>query len=51
MDAPENKQRDREIADNEQRERTAGAFRLSGFAIAVAIVAGLVLFGWMLLRR
>jgi F0F1-type ATP synthase assembly protein I len=43
----DNKQRDRKIAANES-ERTAGsAIRLSGWAIGLAVLVGLVLFGWL----
>ncbi len=49
----ENKERDREIAHNEAVRRATGAIRVSGWAIAFAIVLGVlaVSIGWALLNR
>ena len=37
--------RNREIAENEERRKAVGAFRLSTAAIVIAIVVGLIVFG------
>ena len=49
----ENKERDREIAHNEARRRVVSAVRVSGWAIAVAVIAGLVVFwiAWAWMNR
>ena len=49
----ENKERDREIAHNEAMRRTTSAIRVSGWAIAFAIVIGVVVvyIGWAWLNR
>ena len=44
-------QRNREIARNESARQTTGDIRVSVWAIAVAVVAGLGFLGWMWLRR
>jgi F0F1-type ATP synthase assembly protein I len=44
------KQRDKKIADNESDRQTVSAIRVSTWAIAVAVVLGLIVFGWVLLR-
>jgi hypothetical protein len=45
--------RDREIAQNESTRQTIGDIRVSVWAIAVAVIAGIVAFaiGWMWLQR
>jgi hypothetical protein len=48
---PENKQRDREIAENEAQRQTISAIRVSTWAIAVAVVAALVVVSWVLLHN
>ena len=48
----EDKERDREIAENESARRITGAIRISGWAIAVAVfVIGLAAFGWVMVHR
>jgi hypothetical protein len=45
------KQRNRQIAENESDRQTVGAVRISLWAIAIAALIGLTVFGWMVLRR
>jgi hypothetical protein len=45
-----NKQRDREIAENEAERQTVGDIRVSGWAIAGAVVIGLAALGWVLIH-
>jgi hypothetical protein len=47
----ENKQRNREIAENEAERQTIGDIRVSTWAIAVAVVIGLAAVGWVLLHN
>jgi ABC-type transport system involved in cytochrome c biogenesis permease subunit len=49
----ENKQRDRKIARNEAERQTLGDIRVSGWAIAFAIIAGVIVVGivWAWLNR
>jgi hypothetical protein len=49
----ENKQRDRKIAANEAERQMIGDIRVSGWAIAVAIVVGVIAVGvvWVWLKR
>lgn len=49
----ENKERNREIAHNEAMRRASSAMRVSGWAIAFAIVIGVVVvyIGWAWLNR
>ena len=47
----ENKARNREIAENEAKRQTTGDFRISAWAIAVAVLIGLAAFGWVLLHN
>ena len=51
MSDSENKQRNREIAENEAERQTTGDVRVSGWAIAVAVIIGLAAVGWVLLRN
>lgn len=44
----ENKQRDREIARNEAERQTIGDIRVSGWAIAFAIIIGVIAVGVVL---
>jgi hypothetical protein len=44
------KQRDKKIAENESDRQTVSAIRVSTWAIAVAVVIGLTVFGWAMLR-
>jgi hypothetical protein len=45
------KLRDREIARNESVRQTVGDIRVSGWAIAVAVIIGLAAVGWVLIRN
>jgi Flp pilus assembly protein TadB len=49
----QDKQRNREIAENEANRQVVGDVRVSVWAIAVAVVAGLIVFGiaWAWLNR
>ena len=47
----ENKERNREIAQNESARQTVGDIRVSGWAIAAAVVIGLAAVGWVLLHN
>jgi hypothetical protein len=47
----ENKMRDREIAQNESERQTTSAIRVSGWAIAMAVVIALAAVGWVILHN
>jgi hypothetical protein len=49
----QDKQRNREIAENEANRQVVGDVRVSVWAIAVAVIAGLIVFGivWAWLHR
>jgi hypothetical protein len=47
----ESKERNREIAANESARQTTSSIRVSGWAIAVAVVIGLIAFGWVILNN
>jgi hypothetical protein len=47
----DDKTRNREIADNEAERQTIGDIRVSVWAIAVAVIIGLVVVGWVLLHN
>jgi uncharacterized protein HemX len=47
----ENKARNREIAQNEATRQTVGDIRVSTWAIAVAVIIGLAILGWVLIQR
>jgi uncharacterized protein HemX len=47
----ENKARNREIAEKEAERQTTGDIRVSGWAIAVAVVIGLAAVGWVLIHN
>ena len=47
-DTDKEKMRNREIAQNESDRQTVSAIRVSGWAIAVAVVIGLAAVGWVL---
>ena len=51
MSDSENKQRNREIAENEADRQTTGDIRVSTWAIAVAVIIGLAAVGWVLLHN
>lgn len=44
------KERDITIAENESERQTTGDIRVSVWAIGVAVLIGLAVFGWMLAR-
>jgi hypothetical protein len=50
-DADQEKTRNREIAQNESARQTVGDIRVSGWAIAVAVIIGLAAVGWVLLHN
>jgi hypothetical protein len=47
----ESKERNREIAANESARQTTSSVRVSTWAIAVAIVIGLIAFGWVMINN
>jgi len=52
MSSPDHdKQRNREIAENEADRQTVGDVRVSVWAIAVAVIVGLAAFGWVLVNN
>ena len=51
MSDSENKQRNREIAENEAERQTTGDIRVSVWAIAVAVIIGLAAVGWVLIHN
>ena len=49
MNSPDpNRQRNREIAENEANRQVVGDVRVSVWAVAVSIIAGLIVFGIVL---
>ena len=50
-DADKDKARNREIAENESERQTVSDVRVSGWAIAAAVVIGLAAVGWVLLHN
>ncbi|HEY8332556.1 MAG TPA: hypothetical protein VIQ05_02090 [Tardiphaga sp.] len=44
------KQRDRAIAENENAQQISGDVRVSVWAIGLAVLVGVTVFGWVLLR-
>ena len=47
----ENKQRNREIAENEADRQTVGDIRVSAWAIAAAVIIALAAVGWVLIHN
>jgi uncharacterized protein HemX len=47
----DNKARNRQIAENEAERQTVGDIRVSGWAIAVAVIIGLAAVGWVLIHN
>ena len=47
----EDKLRNRQIAENESARQTVSAIRVSGWAVAAAVVIGLAAIGWVLLHN
>jgi hypothetical protein len=50
-DADKDRARNREIAENESERQTVSDIRVSGWAIAAAVVIGLAAVGWVLLHN
>jgi hypothetical protein len=50
MNERENKQRNREIAENEAERQMVGDIRVSTWAIAAAVIVAVVIVGWVFLR-
>jgi hypothetical protein len=51
MSDSENKQRNREIAENEAQRQTIGDIRVSVWAVAIAVIIGLAAIGWVLVHN
>ena len=51
MSDSENKQRNREIAENEADRQTVGDIRVSVWAVAIAVIIGLAAVGWVLVHN
>jgi hypothetical protein len=51
MSDSEDKERNREIAENEADRQTVGDIRVSVWAIAAAVVIGLAAVGWVMLHN
>jgi uncharacterized protein HemX len=47
----DNKQRNREIAENEAERQTVGDIRVSAWAIAAAVIIGLAAVGWVVMHN
>ena len=47
----EDRERNREIAQNEATRQTIGDIRVSTWAIAVAVIIGLACLGWVLVHK
>jgi hypothetical protein len=45
------KARNRKIAQNEAQRQTVGDIRVSGWAIAAAVIIGLAAVGWVLIHN
>jgi uncharacterized protein HemX len=45
------KARNKEIAENEAERQTVGDIRVSGWAIAAAVIIGLAAVGWVLIHN
>jgi hypothetical protein len=50
MNERENKQRNREIAENEAERQIIGDIRVSTWAVAAAVIVAVVIVGWVFLR-
>ena len=50
-EADEDKSRNREIAENEAERQTVSDIRVSTWAIAVAVIIGLIVLSWVLLHK
>ena len=47
----ETRKRNREIAENEAERQTVSDIRVSGWAIAAAVIIGLAAVGWVLIHN
>jgi len=47
----ESKQHNRDVARNESVRQTVGDIRVSGWAIAAAVIVGLAVLGWLFVRH
>ena len=47
----DNKQRNREIAENEAERQTIGDIHVSAWAIAAAVIIGLAAVGWVVMHN
>jgi hypothetical protein len=47
----DDKARNRQIAENEAERQIVGDIRVSGWAIAVAVIIGLAAVGWVLIHN
>jgi hypothetical protein len=47
----EAKTRNREIAQNESERQTIGDIRVSVWAVAIAVIVGLLVVGWVLINN
>jgi hypothetical protein len=47
----ESKERNREIAANESARQTTSSIRVSAWAIGVAVIIGLLAFGWVIFNN
>jgi hypothetical protein len=47
----DNKQRNREIAENEAERQTVGDIRVSAWVIAAAVIIGLAAVGWVVMHN
>jgi hypothetical protein len=45
------KTRNRDIAQNEKERQTVGDIRVSVWAVAIIVIIGLVVVGWMLISK
>lgn len=50
MNEAEEKERNRTIAENESERQTTGDIRVSAWAVGIAVLIGLAVFGWVMLR-
>jgi hypothetical protein len=51
MSDNQDRERNREIAQNEATRQTVGDIRVSTWAIAVAVIIGLAAVGWVLIHK
>jgi hypothetical protein len=51
QDEQESKARNQEIARNESERQTAGDVRVSGWAIAIAVMIGVTALAWVMIHN